>query len=140
MKKERNDKNNDKFKNINIKRIFIQNFNLNKKGLISSNEYLITSIQCFKKSIMLYKRQPYKIPRNEKMINDINYIMKFYNIENNNNISNNIGPFYNFNDLNISQISLFTLCYLNLLFCLFLDEKYNEVLILIKVFLFLIKW
>ena len=134
MKKERNDKNNDKFKNINIKRIFIQNFNLNKKGLISSNEYLITSIQCFKKSIMLYKRQPYTIPRNEKMINDINYIMKFYNIENNNNVSNNIGPFYNFNDLNISQISLFTLCYLNLLFCLSLDEKYNEVLILIKVF------
>ena len=134
MKKERNDKNNDKFKNINIKRIFIQNFNLNKKGLISSNEYLITSIQCFKKSIMLYKRQPYKIPRNEKMINDINYIMKFYNIENNNNISNNIGPFYNFNDLNISQISLFTLCYLNLLFSLSLDEKYNEVLLLIKVF------
>ena len=117
MKKERNDKNNDKFKNINIKRIFIQNFNLNKKGLISSNEYLITSIQCFKKSIMLYKRQPYKIPRNEKMINDINYIMKFYNIENNNKISN-----------------LFTLCYLNLLFCLSLDEKYNEVLLLIKVF------
>ena len=49
MKKEKNDKNIEKFKNINIKRIFIQKFNLNKKDLISTDEYLITSIQCFKK-------------------------------------------------------------------------------------------
>ena len=133
MKKERNGKNIDKFKNINIKRIFIQKFNLNKKDLISTDEYLITSIQCFKKSIMLYKKPPYTISRNKKMINDIKYIMKFYNIENN-NFSNSTDSFYNFNDFNISQISLFSLSYINLLFCLSLDEKYNEVLLLIKVF------
>ena len=133
MKKERNGKNIDKFKNINIKRIFIQKFNLNKKDLISTDEYLITSIQCFKKSIMFYKKQPYTILRNKKMINDIKYIMKFYNIENN-NFSNSTDSFYNFNDFNISQISLFSLSYINLLFCLSLDEKYNEVLLLIKVF------
>ena len=133
MKKERNGKNIDKFKNINIKRIFIQKFSLNKKDLISTDEYLITSIQCFKKSIMFYKKQPYTILRNKKMINDIKYIMKFYNIENN-NFSNSTDSFYNFNDFNISQISLFSLSYINLLFCLSLDEKYNEVLLLIKVF------
>ena len=133
MKKERNGKNIDKFKNINIKRIFIQKFNLNKKDLISTDEYLITSIQCFKKSILHYKKQPYTISRNKKMINDIKYIMKFYNIENN-NFSNSTDSFYNFNDFNISQISLFSLSYMNLLFCLSLDEKYNEVLLLIKVF------
>ena len=133
MKKEKNDKNIEKFKNINIKRIFIQKFNLNKKDLISTDEYLITSIQCFKKSILHYKKQPYTILRNKKMINDIKYIMKFYNIENN-NFSNSTDSFYNFNDFNISQISLFSLSYINLLFCLSLDEKYNEVLLLIKVF------
>ena len=50
------------------------------------------------------------------------------------NIPKNKDSFYNFNDLNISQISLFTLSYMNLLFSLSLDEKYNEMLILIKVF------
>ena len=59
--------------------------------------------------------------------------MKFYNIENN-NFSNSTDSFHNFNDFNISQISLFSLSYINLLFCLSLDEKYNEVLLLIKVF------
>ena len=49
-------------------------------------------------------------------------------------ISNSTDSFYNFNDFNISQISLFSLSYINLLFCLSLDEKYNEVLLLIKVF------
>ena len=96
-------------------------------------KYLITSIKCFKKSIMLYKKQPFTIPRNEKMVNDINYIMNFYKIENK-NISGNKNSFYNFNDLNFSQISLFTLSYINLLFALSLNEKYNEVLLLIKVF------
>ena len=96
-------------------------------------KYLITSIKCFKKSIMLYKKQPVTIPRNEIMINDINYIMNFYKIESK-NISDNKNLFYNFNDLNLSQISLFTLSYINLLFALSLNEKYNEVLLLIKVF------
>ena len=96
-------------------------------------EYLLTSIKCFKKCIMLYKRQPFTIQRNSKMINDIQFIMNFYKIENK-PISRGKDSFTNFNDLNISQISLFTFSYMNLLFCLSLYEKYGEVLLLIKAF------
>ena len=108
----------------------------NKKGIKKEKNimnYLIKSINCFKKSIMLYKKQPFTIKRNAKMSNDIQYIMSFYNIENK-NIKRNTSSFYNFNDFNLSQISLFTLSYMNLLFCLSLNEKYTEVLLLIKVF------
>ena len=108
----------------------------NKKGIKKEKNimnYLIKSIICFKKSIMLYKKQPFTIKRNAKMSNDIQYIMSFYNIENK-NIKRNTSSFYNFNDFNLSQISLFTLSYMNLLFCLSLNEKYTEVLLLIKVF------
>ena len=107
----------------------------NKKGNREKNimNYLITSINCFKKSIMLYKRQPFTVRRNAKMVNDIQYIMSFYKIENK-KIIRNTSSFYNFNDFNISQISLFTLSYMNLLFSLSLNEKYCEVLLLIKVF------
>ena len=106
---------------------------INKSSNPNIKEYLITSINCFKKSIMLYKRKPYTIKRNEKMINDIKFILNFYKIENK-NISSNNESFYNFNDLNISQISLFTLSYMNLLFCLSLNGRYNEVILLIRVF------
>ena len=95
--------------------------------------YLLISINCFKKSIMLYKKQPFTVSRNKNLVNDIQYIMSFYKIENK-NITRNTSSFYNFNDFNISQISLFTLSYMNLLFCLSLNEKYTEVLLLIKVF------
>ena len=131
---ERKNSNDDKIKNINIKRIFFPKYNqINKSVSNNIKEYLITSINCFKKSIMLYKRKPYTIKRNDKMINDIKFILGFYKIENK-NISNNADSFYNFNDLNISQISLFSLSYMNLLFCLSLNERFNEVLLLIKVF------
>ena len=131
---EKNNSNDDNIKNLDIKRIFFPKYNqINKSVSNQIKEYLITSINCFKKSIMLYKRKPYTIKRNQKMINDIKFILNFYKIENK-NISNNTDSFYNFNDLNISQISLFTLSYMNLLFCLSLNERYNEVLLLIKVF------
>ena len=113
--------------------IFPVDFSINKEELNDIKKYLLTSIKCFKKSIMLYKRQPLTVQRSTKMINDIKYIMDFYKIEYKNNSNDNNG-FYNFNDLKISQISLFSLSYLNLLFCLTLNEKYNEVLLLIKVF------
>ena len=124
--------------NHNVINNYTQNdsYGNNKKDTNSEKniiKYLITSIKCFKKSIMLYKKQPGTIPRNEKMVNDINYIMNFYKIENKNN-SDNKNSFYNFNDSNLSPISLFTLSYINLLFALSLNEKYNEVLLLIKVF------
>ena len=131
---EKDSSNDDNLKNMNIKRIFFPKYSsINKSVPNNIKEYLITSINCFKKSIMLYKRKPYTIKRNEKMINDIKFILNFYKIENK-NISNNTDSFYNFNDLNISQILLFTLSYMNLLFCLSLNERYNEVLLLIKVF------
>lgn len=114
--------------------IFPVDFSINKEELNDIKKYLLTSIKCFKKSIMLYKRQPLTVQRSTKMINDIKYIMDFYKIEYKNNSNDNNG-FYNFNDLKISKISLFSLSYLNLLFCLTLNEKYNEVLLLIKVFL-----
>ena len=82
---------------------------------------------------MLYKKQPFTVSRNKNLVNDIKYIMSFYKIENK-NITRNTSSFYNFNDFNISQITLFTLSYMNLLFCLSLNEKYTEVLLLIKVF------
>ena len=130
-KKISDDKN---LKHINIKKIFFPKYSsINKNVLNNIKEYLITSINCFKKSIMLYKRKPYTIKRNEKMINDIKFILNFYKIENK-NISSNNESFYNFNDLNISQISLFTLSYMNLLFCLSLNGRYNEVILLIRVF------
>ena len=112
---------------------FIQKYKNKSIAKQNIKEYLITSIKCFKQSIMLYKRQPHTIQRSTKMKEDIKYIMDFYKIENK-NIPKNKDSFYNFNDLNISQISLFTLSYMNLLFSLSLDEKYNEMLILIKVF------
>ena len=130
-KKISDDKN---LKHINIKKIFFPKYSsINKNVSNNIKEYLITSINCFKKSIMLYKRKPYTIKRNEKMINDIKFILNFYKIENK-NISSNNESFYNFNDLNISQISLFTLSYMNLLFCLSLNGRYNEVILLIRVF------
>ena len=97
-------------------------------------EYLITSIKCFKRALMVYKRQPFTVRRNPKMSNDIKFIMDFYKLENNNDKSKDNNSFYNFNDLSISQTSLFSLSYLNLLFCLSLDKKYTEILLLIKVF------
>ena len=107
----------------------------NKEGNREKNikNYLITSINCFKKSLMLYKKQPFTVKRNAKMVSDIQYIMSFYNIETK-NTKKNTSSFYNFNDFNLSQISLFTLSYMNLLFCLSLNDKYAEVLLLIKVF------
>ena len=124
----------DNQKNLDIKRILLPEYkSINKNDSNNIIEYLLTSIKCFKKSIMLYKRQPYSIQRSTKMANDIKFILNFYKIENK-NILNRNDSFYNFNDLNISQISLFTLSYMNLLFSLSLNEKYNEVLLLIKVF------
>ena len=120
-----------------LNEIYQNNFYQKHKKRIKKEKnienYLITSINCFKKSIMLYKQQPFTVKRNEKMENDIQYIMSFYNIETK-NIKRNTSSFYNFTDFNLSQISLFTLSYMNLLFCLSLNEKYAEVLLLTKVF------
>ena len=134
LAKEKSPSNQNNSINLNIKAILFPRYNsINKNNSSNIIDYLLTSINCFKKSIMLYKRQPYTIQRNEKMVNDIKFIMDFYKIENK-NISLNSNSFYNFNDLNISQISLFTFSYMNLLFSLSLNEKYNEILLLIKVF------
>jgi hypothetical protein len=104
--------------------------------------YLLTSIKCFKKSILLFKRPQFVIKRNKKMFEEIKSILNFYtkNEESeqseliNKIILNESELIYNYNDLNISENKLFTNCYMNLLFTLSLNEKYSEILLLIKAF------
>ena len=129
----------------NNKKIFIPFNSINKAQMANSGisikldsdknikEYLITSIKCFKKPILLYKSKPYVIKRDTKINENIESIINFFKIDNK-NIQKRTDSCCNFNDLNISNISLFISSYLNLLFSLTLNEKYNEVLLLIKVF------
>ena len=119
------------------KREIIKKKDSNNKNDIS--KYLLLSINCFKKVILLFKKPQFINKRSNKMYEELKSILNFYtkNEESkliNKIITNESESLYNFNDLNISENSLFTNCYMNLLFCLSLNEKYTEILLLIKAF------
>ena len=132
----------DKDKNV-MKEYKIKNNLDNKNNNNNTIEnYLLTSINCFKKTILLFKRPQFVVKRNKKMFDEIKSILNFY-IKNDDSeqnelinkiITNESESIYNYNDLNISENSLFTNCYMNLLFSLSLNEKYSEILLLIKAF------
>ena len=141
-KKELNKKEKQTKGNINNdykKNILIQNSENKNDDII---KYLLISIKCFKKVILLFQRPQFVIKRNKTMLEDIKSILDFYRKNEksedkkviNKLTSNEYGDIYNLNEPNISENSLFTSCYMNLLFCLSLNEKYNEMLLLIKVF------
>ena len=119
-----------------------ENMLLNNDNNSNLSKYLLMSINCFKKVLLLFKRPQFTIKRNNKMYDEIKSILNFYtkNEESEQNklinkiITNENESIYNYNDLNISENSLFTNCYMNLLFCLSLNENYSEILLLIKAF------
>ena len=136
MKKKENGEN---INNDYIKYELIHNSVNQSSNII---KYLLLSIKCFKKVILLFQRPQFVIKRNKKMLDDIKSILNFYRknekpeIKNaiNKISSNEYTSINNLDDLNISENTLFISCYMNLLFCLSLNEKYNEMLLLIKAF------
>ena len=118
-----------------------QKINIKKKNN-KIIDYLSISITCFKRAIMLLKRPSLTIKREKKIFNGIKSILEFYTKNENSEqrklindiITNEYESSNNLEDSNMAEKSLFISCYMNLLFCLSLNEKYNEILFLIKSF------
>ena len=108
-------------KNISLKRIVLKCTN-NPNNPFKNSNFLLESINSFKKVIFLSKRNLY---RQEKIKNIIKIYYNEVNKENN-EFSQNLQL----------KININILCetYLNLIFCLSLREEWNEIIIIIKEF------